>query len=266
MMNRKPDRPPGERAAEPGSSEMEPGAAPESTRRLLAAWPDREEALAGRLRDYVGYLLRQNRRFNLTGDRESETQWRAHVEDALKCGEIIQACEGGSMDGRRVLDVGSGGGVPGLIWALLWPGARVTLVEATAKKARFLEAAAGLLGLGNVRVLARRAEELAHEPAHRESYDVVTARALAALPALAEWTVPFLKTGGRLCAIKGPEVGAEIEQARSAFSALGAAEEPEIVPYRRGDGRDCHLLIYAKQRPTPKTYPRRGGATKRRPL
>lgn len=266
MTNRKPEMPPEESEGEPRSGKVEPGAAPESTLRLLAGWPGREKELAGRLRDYVGYLLRQNQRFNLTGDREPETQWRAHIEDALRCGEIIRRREGGSMDGKRILDVGAGGGVPGLIWALLWPGARVTLVEATAKKARFLEAAAGLLGLGNVGVLARRAEELAHEPAHRERYDIVTARALAALPALAEWTIPFLKTGGRLFAIKGPEVGEEIEAARSAFAALGAAEEPEIVPYRRGDGRDCHLLIYLKQQVTPKSYPRRGGAAKRRPL
>lgn len=242
------------------------GPAPESTLRLLEAWPGREAELADSLRLYVEYLLRQNRRFNLTGDREPATQWSGHVDDALACGAILQARLPGLMSGCRVLDVGSGGGVPGLVWALLWPESRVVLLEATGKKARFLDAAAGLLGLGNVLVIAGRAEELAHDRVHRETYDLVTARALAELPALAEWTVPFARIGGQVAAIKGPEVRDEVEAGRPAFRRLGAGPEPDDFPYVRGDGRACQLLLYTKLSPTPREFPRRGDMAKRRPI
>lgn len=245
---------------------QEAGSAPASTLRLLAAWPGREEELAESLRLYIDYLLRQNRRFNLTGDRDPATQWAAHIDDALACGALLQHKIPAMGEGRQILDVGSGGGIPGLVWALLWPGAKVSLLEATGKKARFLDAAAGLLGLGNVHVLTGRAEELAHQRAHRERYDLVTARALAALPTLAEWTLPFVRPGGYLAAIKGPDVSGEIGAARSACARLGASPEPEVFPYTRSDGRACHLLVYGKREPTPQDYPRRGDLARRRPI
>lgn len=273
MTNRKPEPDGGEPAAQVSSdtwsdveSYAEAHEPPEAVRAMAAGRPGREAELLERLGVFIDYLLARNQRMNLTGDRTPELQWSAHVGDALPVAALMEGALDSAPAGLRLLDVGSGGGVPGLVWALIWPEAEVTLLEATGKKARFLESAAELLGLRNVRVLNGRAEDLGREPAQREKYDVVTARALAALPALAEWTLPFLRVGGTLFAMKGPDPAPEIEAARSAFRQLGAAEEPEIVPYTRGDGRECHLLIYRKIKPTSPGFPRKAGAAKRRPL
>jgi len=232
---------------------------PDAMRLMASAWPGREEELVERLGVFIDYLLARNQRMNLTGDRTPELQWTTHVGDALPVAALIERALGGVPEGIRVLDAGSGGGIPGLVWAVLWPNAEVTLLEATGKKAQFLESAAELLNCGNVRVLNGRAEDLGRQTGQREKYDVVTARALAALQVLAEWTLPFLRVGGTLFAMKGPDPAPEIESARSAFRQLGAAEEPEIVPYTRGDGRECHLLIYRKIKPTSPGFPRKGG-------
>lgn len=273
MTNRNPEPGAGESNAEISSGEW-PGIEsyarahepPEGVRAMAQVWPDRKTELLERLGVFIDYLLARNQRINLTGDRTPELQWNAHIGDALPVAALIERSLGGAPTDSRVLDVGSGGGIPGLVWGLLWPGAEVTLLEATGKKVRFLESAAELLNLDNVRVLNGRAEDLGREAAQRERHDIVTARALAALPVLAEWTLPFLRVGGTLFAMKGPDPAPEIESARSAFRQLGAAEEPEIVPYTRGDGRECHLLIYRKIRPTSPGYPRKAGAAKRRPL
>jgi 16S rRNA (guanine527-N7)-methyltransferase len=239
--------------------------APAATLELLDAWPDRRHELALRLQHYLVCLLEQNRKFNLTGERDPVRQWSAHVDDALHVARLVQGSLGRPPAGR-LADVGSGGGVPGLVFALLWPELHVALIEATGKKARFLEAAASRLELGNIRVLNARAEILGLDPRHRESYDFASARALAALPVLAEWTLPLLRTGGRLLAIKGPDVEEEIAAARNAFSTLGARPVPEIIPYRRADDRLSHLLIFTKAAPTPPAYPRPAGVARRRPL
>lgn len=239
---------------------------PASVRSMTGAWPGRETELLERFGVFIDYLLARNQRVNLTGDRTPELQWAAHVGDALPVAALIERALGGPPVGRRVLDVGSGGGIPGLIWALLWPRAEVTLLEATGKKANFLEAATDLLGLVNVHVLNGRAEQLGREPEYRETWDIVTARAVAALPVLAEWTLPFLRVGGTFFALKGPEVAPEIQAARSAFGKLGAEGEPDILPYTRADGRRCHLLVYRKTAPTPEGYPRKAGKARRRPI
>jgi 16S rRNA (guanine527-N7)-methyltransferase len=239
--------------------------APVATLELLEAWPGRRDELAAGLRGYLVFLLDENRKFNLTGERDPGRQWSGHIDDALHVARIVEGHLGGAPTGRLV-DVGSGGGVPGLVFALIWPRLEVTLVEATGKKARFLEAAARLLGLENVRVLNARAEAVGRDPLHREMYDFAAARALAALPVLAEWTLPLLKVGGRLFAIKGPDMSAEMESARAALTKLGASAPPDIAPYHRADDRHSQLIIYRKTAPTPVAWPRSGGAARRRPL
>jgi len=163
----------------------------------------------------------------------------------------------------RVVDVGSGGGLPGLALKIARPGLSMTLVEADQAKAAFLVRACAALGLRDVEVVARRAEDVGQEALYRESFDVAVARALAPMPVLAELCLPLVRVGGRLLAQKteSEDVGA----ARRAIDSLGGALNsvvgaPSAV---RGAGT---VVIVDKVRPTPPAYPRRPGVPARKPL
>lgn len=164
---------------------------------------------------------------------------------------------------RTLIDVGSGGGLPGLVLKLARPELEVTLLEANHRKTAFLEAAGAQLGL-RVRVLAARAEEAAHRPELRESFDVATARALAPMPVLVELCLPFVRVGGRLLAMKaGAE--AEVEAALPALERLGgrllAIEAAPSAARERGQ-----VVVVEKVAPSPAGFPRRPGVPGKRPL
>lgn len=241
-----------------------------AARKILRGWPDRADALAADFSRYIGFLLSENRKFNLTGDPEPGRQWRAHIEDALLAAREVERFLGSrerSPASMRVVDVGSGAGMPGLVWAKLWPGAEVALVESNAKKCRFLERAAEALGAQNVIVVEGRAEDLARLAEHRERFDLAVARGLAKLRILAEWTLPFVRPGGYVLAIKGGGIEEEIAASGVAFETLGGERNPQLLlPYTRSDGKRCQVVVCEKLRPTPEDYPRRAGAARKRPL
>ena len=161
-------------------------------------------------------------------------------------------------EARTLVDVGSGGGMPGLPLKIARPDLEVTLVEADRRKAAFLVHAAASLGL-DVRVVPERAETAAHGPL-RESFDLVTCRALAPMPVLAELCLPFARVGGRLLAMK--TTGEEIS---GAFELLGGGP-PEVVPAPTAAHDRGALVVVPKLAPTPPAYPRRPGIPARKPL
>ncbi len=166
----------------------------------------------------------------------------------------------------RVVDIGSGGGLPGIPLAILAPHAHFLLVEATSRKAGLLREAATLLALGTLRVAAERAETLAHEVDHRERYDLAISRAVAALPALLELSLPFLRVGGVMAAIKGSSVGDEAERSTRALRLCGGgAVELRPLPLLRGSA-PLSVAFVRKLAPTPESYPRRPGMPAKRPL
>ena len=166
-----------------------------------------------------------------------------------------------SLEARTVIDVGSGGGPPGLILACVSPDIQFTLLEATGKKAAFLEEAVARLGLENVRVVADRAETAGRDrEAHREQYDVVTARAVGPMPVLAELAIPFARVGGHILAIKGSRAQEDIDAAKEALYRLHSRV---IDTHRTASGT---IVVIEKDRRTPKIYPRRPGEPKRIPL
>src|SRR5436190_6864733 len=166
-------------------------------------------------------------------------------------------------DAKTLVDVGSGGGLPGLPLKIARPDIAVTLVEADSGKAAFLVQACARLGLTGVEVLARRAEEVGHEPRYREWFDVAVARALAPLPVLAELCLPLVRIGGRLLAQKTHKE--EVDAAEHAIRLLGGSLES--VTRAPSAGRSTGtVVVISKLRATPPAFPRRPGLPARKPL
>ena len=188
---------------------------------LGVAVPDSAIAQVG---DYLARLLAMNERMNLTAIEDPVAAWERHVLDAWTLLPLLA----GLPVGARLLDVGSGGGVPGIPLAIARPDLAVTLVEATQKKAAFLEAVVASLGLSNVRVHARRAEELSRGELRR-TFDVVTARAVARLAKLIPLTAPFLRPGALLLLVKGQRADEELLEATSVLRARGLVHERTVA-------------------------------------
>ena len=179
-----------------------------------------------------------------------------HIADSLAGLEIPALAEAG-----RIVDLGAGAGPPGLVLAIARPEAEVVLVESTGWKCAWLEQTVEALELENVRVACARAEELDEAP-----FDVVTARAVAALPVLCEYAAPLLHEGGSLVAWKGAVDAREESDGLHAAAVLGLerAEVRAVVPYRGSERRTLH--VFRKVAPTPAGYPRRAGMAAKRPL
>lgn len=213
------------------------------------------------LREYAGMLLEWGRALDLTAASSEEEVLFLHLLDSLLALPLLQ-----EHGGQRLLDVGSGAGLPGVPLAIFLPERHWTLLEASRRKALFLERVSRRLGLEQVQVLPERAEVLAHRPEHREGYEGVLARGLAPLATLAELTLPFARLGGWVLAYKGPRWRQEWEEARPAFTLLGG----EWATLREGTLPRFHrhraLLLFRKVAPTPSRYPRRPGLPAKRPL
>jgi 16S rRNA (guanine527-N7)-methyltransferase len=166
-------------------------------------------------------------------------------------------------EGEKVVDVGSGGGLPGLPLKIARPSLSVTLVEADQAKAAFLVRACAALGLRDVQVLARRAEEVGRDRLYRESFDVAVARALAPMPVLVELCLPLVRVGGRLLAQKTETE--DVDGAARAIDVLGGALN-RVAGAPSAARSSGTVVIVDKVRPTPAAYPRRPGVPSRRPI
>lgn len=190
--------------------------------------------------------------------RDPSTAVDAHVADALVALELEPV-----RRARRIADLGSGAGFPGLVLAAALPEAEVALVEANKRKCGFLARAASEMGLANVLVVGQRAESW---PEGLQTRDVVTARALAPLAVLVEYAAPLLVEDGALVAWKGRRDGTEEADGAAAAAATGL-EAREVRTVRPWTGAEhLHLHLYVKVRSTPNRYPRRPGMASKRPL
>lgn len=228
----------------------------------LTLTPDQRKAF----QRYYEDLVEWNQRFNLTAITDYEQVQIRHFLDSLSCLLAEECRRTLRLAGVRVIDIGTGAGFPGIPLKLVYGHARLTLLEATQKKVAFLQHAISVLGLQSVTSIHGRAEELAHEPVHRQQYDLALARAVAELPVVVEYALPFCRIGGWLIAQKGEAGAAEAWSAQKALTLLGG-ELRRVVPVcLPGLPEDRSLIVIEKVSPTPDSYPRRAGIPSKRPL
>ena len=214
---------------------------------------------------YREELIRWNQRTNLTAITEPVDIEVRHFLDSLTLPYALhRRTETG--EGLSIVDVGSGAGLPGIPVKLMLPEARLTLIEATGKKVEFLSHMVTVLKLSDTEVIHGRAEEVAHLPAYRQTFDVAVTRAVAALSTLAEICLPYVCIGGQLVALKKGDIADEIANSRSAFRALGGEEVRLLeVPLSQLPDRR-YLVCSTKTAPSPDKYPRRSGVPFKHPI
>ena len=214
-------------------------------------------------RRYYEELVDWNTRVNLTSVSGPENVQTTLFLESLV---VSVAIPEDLLKSGRFVDVGSGGGFPGVPLKIAFPGLSATLIDSTAKKTAFLVNLKEMLGLSDVDVRTGRAETLAHDPTLRETFDVVLIRGVARMPALAELTLPFCRTGGIVIAQKKPGIQDEIRRAQRSIETMGGVlkEVREVAVSELGDARG--LVVLEKVSPTPERYPRRPGMPAKRPL
>ncbi|MFQ3536239.1 MAG: 16S rRNA (guanine(527)-N(7))-methyltransferase RsmG [Aggregatilineales bacterium] len=220
------------------------------------------EAQQAHFTQYAAELEAWNKaRANLTAITGIEAIEIRHFLDSLS---LLSALD--IPNGARLIDVGTGGGFPGVPLKIVRPDLQLTLLEATGKKIAFLQHLVSVLQLTKVEFLNARAEEAGQMPDQRESYDFVVARAVARMPILAEYLLPLARIGGLCVAMKGESAEREAGEAASALRILGGRVS-QIVPIQLPDVPERHyLVLIEKISPTPRAYPRKPGMPAKKPL
>ena len=210
------------------------------------------------------FMLEFNKKTNLTALRDERSVISRHIADCLLAAKHLP-------ENGTILDVGSGGGMPALPFAIVRPDLKIVALDATAKKTAYIASAAEHLGLNNVSILTGRAEELGTDTKYREKFDVCSARAVAELRVLLEWCVPFIKPNGYFLSLKGKNAITELENAQNALKQLSCKVETDekvtlIEPWEETEENDRHNFIIRKTKPTDKKYPRKNAQISKNPL
>ncbi len=220
----------------------------------------------GRFACYLALLLEWTPRAGLTSVTDSDQVQRRHFGESLA---LLAALRGaGLLDagGASVIDIGTGAGLPGLPMCIAAPELRVTLLEASARRCRFLERVVDELGLQQVKVVRARAEDAGRDPALRGRFDLAVARTVASLPVLVEYALPLLLRGGLLAAPKGRRAEAEMAEAAAAITALGGRAEPPLALSLPDGAPPQRVLLVRRAGDLDDRYPRRPGIPSKRPL
>lgn len=214
-----------------------------------------------KLEQYRNLLLEWNEHVNLTAITDPEEIRIKHFEDSLTCLETDLF-----VPGVKVIDVGTGAGFPGLPLAMARPDISVTLLDSLKKRLLFLDEVIQQTDTSNAVTVHARAEDGGRDKKLREQFDIVVSRAVSRLSVLCEYTLPYLKVGGTLIAMKGPSAEEELAEAKNAISVLGGGEARLQKTTLEDESLSHCLVLIKKVRPTPTTYPRKAGTPTKNPL
>jgi len=218
------------------------------------------EGACAKLARYGELLLEKNQVMNLTAITEPQQVADLHFLDSA----AVLLCA--DLKGRRVIDVGTGAGFPGLVLKILEPSIRLTLLDGLEKRLKWLNEVCRELSLEGVETLHARAEEASLKPPHREGYDIATARAVADLRLLGEMCLPYVRPGGLFLAMKSTTCGEELAAAGKGLALLGGKVK-ELYDYSIPGTEVAHrVVVVEKAAPTPKGYPRRWAKMQKSPL
>ncbi|MBN2048485.1 MAG: 16S rRNA (guanine(527)-N(7))-methyltransferase RsmG [Anaerolineaceae bacterium] len=210
---------------------------------------------------YERLLIEWNEKINLTAITDVDDIRKKHFLDSLSTVALVK-----KHPPKRLVDVGTGAGFPGLVIKIMLPEMQLTLVESVGKKVTFCQMVADELGLENVSALSIRAEDLGRDAAHREQYDWAVARAVANLPTLVEYLLPLVRVGGKVLAQKGETGPAEAQKAEKAIKLLGGHLDRLHHITLPGVVEERYLVEINKVAITPNKYPRRVGIPSKKPL
>ena len=219
-----------------------------------------EDEQADALLSFMEILLEANKHINLTSITEPEDFILKHIVDSL-----IMLSKDYVKEGIKVLDLGTGGGFPGIPLKILYPEIQITLVDSVGKKLKFIDDAARNLGI-KVELVHERAEILGKNKKYREKYDIVISRAVANMQTLSELCLPLVKVDGLMIASKGPKYNEELDAAKNAMKILGGqvkSIEDCTIPIAE---LERHVIIIEKTNATPAAYPRKPGMPNKNPL
>ena len=216
---------------------------------------------AEQLAEYGHLLLEQNQVMNLTAITDPDQVADLHF---LDCAALLTMGE--DFKGKRLIDVGTGAGFPGMPLKILEPGLDLTLLDSLGKRVHWLESVCQSLGLEGVTCLHARAEEQALQPGFRDGFDYATSRAVASLELLCELCLPYVKVGGKFLAMKSVESDEELSRAAKGIALLGGRALPSFDYTIPGTQVTHRVVVVEKIAPTPKGYPRRWAKIQKSPL
>ena len=210
---------------------------------------------------YFELLVEWNEKINLTAITEKEEVYLKHFYDSIA--PILQGLIANQE--IKLLDIGAGAGFPSLPMKILYPQLDVTIIDSLNKRINFLQLLAEELNLEGVHFYHGRAEDFAQDKHFRAQFDIVTARAVARMQVLSELTIPYLKVGGKLLALKASNAPEELTEAKNALNLLFSKVEDNIS-YTLPNGDPRYITIVEKKKETPNKYPRKAGMPNKRPL
>jgi len=210
---------------------------------------------------YFQELVSWNEKMNLTGITERDQVYIKHFYDSITLSFYIPMNEVQSL-----ADIGSGAGFPGIPLKICFPHLKLTIIDSLNKRIHFLQNVVDKLGLSEVELLHGRAEDLGRKEGLRDSFDLVTARAVARMAVLNEFCLPFVKAGGKFAAMKGSDPEEEVLEAKRSLSELKGKLESSHHFELPMENSDRHIIIVSKTAPTPKKYPRKAGTPLKQPI
>lgn len=210
---------------------------------------------------YYERLIEKNKVMNLTAITEYEEVVDKHFVDSILLGSVKE------LSGKkRVIDVGTGAGFPGIPLKIVYPELEITLLDSLNKRVKFLDEVIEELGLTGIQAVHSRAEDLAQDAAHRQKYDICVSRAVANLSTLSEYCIPFVKQGGYFISYKSTQIEEELKQAKKAVQVLGGTLEQVETVQIPGTTIERQFVMIRKTGTTPKKFPRKAGTASKTPI